>query len=128
MSAQESKVQVFGWSEQELERMMRREVQAVLGPDKDAIKGFQVELFKPQTAEQFKALARAGKPLFTVSVLLGLDDSGHNMRHAQFHMESGLTTKQDKEIARSLGHQCKICVERMKRQGRDDRGKVVVRA
>lgn len=112
----ESKIDIYAVGADGLETMMRDAILEKLGPDRDALKAFDVTAFIPENAEQIEALNRIGGKMFVAKGALALDDSGINMRVFSVNIEEGMSERQDREVADALAHQCLICVAQMKRE------------
>lgn len=115
------------FSTDDLERLLKDQIFAALGSDKDALKAFEVKVFRPETIEQARALKELGTELFVVSGLLGLDDSGVGYKYFSVNIEQGHDIEGDKSIGREMGIQCAACVRQLKKERKKNRGLHIVR-
>jgi hypothetical protein len=112
----EIKIITPGYSITEFEEVLRDQLYFVLRSDRDALKALEVKQYEPQTIEEARQLAN--HPGFlSVEGFLALDDSGDG-KVFQFHMECGLSTEQDDQIAVECGKQVKKCLKKMKKEAK----------
>jgi len=107
------------------EAKMRNAICEKLGPDKDALKLFQVEWYTPETKQAQMEYDAVGKKILVVSGALGLNDSGQHWRAFNIQIEEGLSEAEDEDVRDQLAHKCLICVAKMKREKRQNGAQVV---
>lgn len=114
----EPTVQSYSVGIEGLEALFTKTIREELGRDEEALKAFQIEVFKPKNKAQAAALKEFGTSLLTVSGALGISDTGHEWRYFSFEIEQNMSDREDQEVAKALAQQCKMCVANLHKEKR----------
>lgn len=99
-----------------LVKLFTETIRKELKSDACVLQALDITVWRPETVEQAMALERLGKQFLFVEGALGFNEDKVGWRLFGFHMEEGLTAREDREVAKNLAKQCRKCVEEMKRE------------